>query len=90
MLKRFVREYCDFDDNYTTATGDLQAAYEQFCRKYTYLPIQGDRFSRELMTVLPDRITRAKIGNQKRGFKEIRLKVPPRSFEFDDSDDSLE
>lgn len=90
VLKRFVRECCDFDDNYTTATGDLQAAYEQFCRQYTYLPIQGDRFSRELMAVLPSTVERVKIGNQKRGFKGIGLKVPPRSFEFDDSDDSLE
>lgn len=90
VLKRFVQERCDFDDNCTTATGDLQAAYEQFCRQYTYLPIQGDRFSRELMAVLPSTVERVKIGNQKRGFKGIGLKVPPRSFEFDDSDDSLE
>lgn len=83
VLKRFVRECCDFSDDFTTATGDLQTAYEQFCRKYTYLPIQGDRFSRELAAVLPDTVTRVKIGNQRRGFKGIRLKAAARPSEFD-------
>lgn len=90
ILKRFVRECCDFSDNFTTATSDLQTAYEQFCRKYTYLPIQGDRFSRELSVVLPDTVARIKIGNQKRGFKGIRLKASMRPPEFDDTDDTLE
>ena len=90
VLKQFVNKCCVFTVGYTTATVDLQAAYNQFCREHTYFPIQGDRFSRELAAVLPDTVTRVKIGNQKRGFKGIRLKVPARSSEFDDLDDDLE
>lgn len=84
VLKRFVSKCCEVTPDSITATTDLQAAYVQFCRKYTYLPIQGDRFSRELAAVLPDTVTRVKIGNQRRGFKGVRLKVPARSSEFDD------
>ena len=45
-----------------------------FAVKNSYSPVQGDRFSRELFAVLPDNILRVKIGNQRRGFKGIRLK----------------
>lgn len=90
VLKQFVRECCQLDDcNATTPTTDLQSAYNQFCHKHTYLPIQGDRFSRELSAVLPDTVSRVKIGNQKRGFRGIRLKVSLKPSEFDDSDDDL-
>lgn len=89
ILSRFVRECCEFGENYITATADLQSAYEKFCHRYTYLPIQGDRFSRELATVLPDTVTRAKIGNKKRGFCGIRLKVPLKPYAFGDSDDDF-
>lgn len=90
VLKRFVNECCEFDLEATTSTTDLQTAYSDFCRKNTYLPIQGDRFSRELTAILPDTVVRVKIGNQKRGFKGIRVKAATRLSEFDDTDDSLE
>lgn len=90
VLKRFVTECCECDEAATTLTMDLQSAYNQFCRRHTYLPIQGDRFSRELLTVLPDTVMRIKIGNQKRGFKGIRLKVPAKLPEFDYGDDEIE
>ncbi len=89
ILKQFVRDCCEFDDSAITSTTDLQAAYTRFCHDHTYLPILGDRFSRELATVLPDTVTRVKIGNQKRGFKGIRLKGTASPFEFDDADDEL-
>lgn len=90
ILKQFVNDCCELDNESITSTTDLQAAYNQFCREHTYLPIQGDRFSRELPTALPDTVTRVKIGNQRRGFNGIRLKVPAKPFEIDDSDDDLD
>lgn len=74
VLRQFIESCCILDDNSTTATSELQAAYNLFCSKNSYSPVQGDRFSRELFAVLPDNILRVKIGNQRRGFKEIRLK----------------
>lgn len=74
VLRQFIESCCILDDNSTTATSDLQAAYNLFCSKNSYSPVQGDRFSRELFAVLPDNILRVKIGNQRRGFKGIRLK----------------
>lgn len=89
ILRRFVNECCEFDIESTTPTTDLQTAYNKFCHKHTYLPIQGDRFSRELATVLPDTVTRTKIGNQRRGFKGVRLKVPLKPCAFGDPDDDF-
>lgn len=74
VLRQFIEFCCILDDNSTTATSELQAAYNLFCSKNSYSPVQGDRFSRELFAVLPDNILRVKIGNQRRGFKGIRLK----------------
>lgn len=74
VLRQFIESCCILDDNSTTATSELQAAYNLFCSKNSYSPVQGDRFSRELFAVLPDNILRVKIGNQRRGFKGIRLK----------------
>lgn len=91
VLKQFVRECCKLDDyNATISTTDLQSAYNQFCHKHTYLPIQGDRFSRELLAVLPDTVIRIKIGNQKRGLKGIGLKASSKLSEFDCEDDEIE
>lgn len=74
VLRRFLRDCCELAIDATTPTSDLQRAYEHFCYQNTFLPIVGDRFSRELAAVLPNTVTRTKIGNQKRGFKGIRLK----------------
>lgn len=74
VLRQFIESCCILDDNSTTATSELQVAYNLFCSKNSYSPVQGDRFSRELFAVLPDNILRVKIGNQRRGFKGIRLK----------------
>lgn len=74
VLRQFIESCCILDDNSTTATSELQATYNLFCSKNSYSPVQGDRFSRELFAVLPDNILRVKIGNQRRGFKGIRLK----------------
>lgn len=74
VLRQFIESCCILDDNSTTATSELQEAYNLFCSKNSYSPVQGDRFSRELFAVLPDNILRVKIGNQRRGFKGIRLK----------------
>jgi len=90
ILKRFVTDCCEFDESVTTPTTDLQSAYNQFCREHAYLPIQGDRFSRELATVLPGTVTRVKIGNQRRGFKGMRLKVSTQTSEFDKMDEDWE
>lgn len=74
VLRQFIESCCILDDNSTTATSELQEAYNLFCSKNSYSPVQGDRFSRELFAVLPDNILRVKIGNQRRGLKGIRLK----------------
>lgn len=89
ILKRFIADCCDLDENAVTSTADLQVVYNKFCHEHTYLPVQGDRFSRELLAVLPDTVTRVKIGNQKRGFKGIRLRVSAKLSEFTDTDDDL-
>lgn len=57
VLRQFIESCCILDDNSTTATSELQAAYNLFCSKNSYSPVQGDRFSRELFAVLPDNIT---------------------------------
>lgn len=75
-LRKFVEKCCDFERDYITATSELQEAYLLFCQKYNYSPVLGDRFSRELIEVLPDSVTRVKIGNQRRGFKGIRILHP--------------
>jgi len=75
ILRRFLNACCEFDDDAVTSTSELQSAYEEFCHAQTCVPIQGDRFSRELAPLLPDTVTRTKIGNKKRGFKGIRLKA---------------
>lgn len=90
ILKRFVTDCCEFDDNATAATADLQAAYNQFCSEHSYPPVQGDRFSRELAAVLPITVTRVKIGNQKRGFKGVRLNAFWKFYAFDDTPDKLD
>ena len=90
VLRRFVADCCVLDEDATTSTADLQAAYNQFCRDHTYLPVQGDRFSRELSAVLPGAVTRVKIGNQRRGFRGIRLKALSKLSEFDNLDDDFE
>lgn len=90
VLRRFVADCCVLDEDSITPTAELQMAYNQFCREHTYLPVQGDRFSRELSAVLPSTVTRVKIGNQRRGFKGIRLKAPLKLSEFDNLDDDFE
>lgn len=87
-LREFVDKYCSFQEDYITATSDLQEAYFDFCQKYNCKPILGDRFSRELMEVLPETVERIKIGNQRRGFKGIKVlkKYQPSNFqEYDDN-----
>lgn len=75
VLNAFVSERLLFDKDAVTATSDLQTAYNQFCLQHGSAPIAGDRFSRELYAVLPSSVERIKIGNQRRGFKGIRLKA---------------
>lgn len=75
ILRDFVDNCCIFADDAITPTINLQLAYQSFCRERKYTPIQGDRFSRELAAVLPESVSRVKIGNQKRGFKGIKLKA---------------
>lgn len=74
ILKRFVDSCCGVDETAVTSTRDLQDAYNYFCLKNRYTPIQGDRFSRELFSVLPKNVVRTKIGNQQRGFRGITIK----------------
>lgn len=73
ILREFVETCCVLDQSSVTSSNDLKIAYEYFCQARRYLPIKGDRFSRELNAVLPDTVERTKIGNQKRGFRGIRL-----------------
>ena len=75
VLNAFVSERLLFDKDAVTATSDLQTAYNQFCLQHGSVPIAGGRFSRELYAVLPSSVERIKIGNQRRGFKGIRLKA---------------
>ena len=73
VLKRFIDTCCEFDQEAITSTAELKLAYDEFCRKHNYTPIQGDRFSRELLAFVPETVQRTKIGNQQRGFKGIQL-----------------
>lgn len=90
ILQRFVSDCCEFEYDAITPTTDLQSAYNQFCHKNTYMPVQGDRFSRELAAMLPATVTRVKIGNQRRGYKGIRLKAAVLPSEFEGLDEHLE
>ena len=74
VLKRFVSSCCEFQEDSIVPVSELQAAYNEFCREHTYEAIKGDRFSREIFSVLPEEVVRTKIGNQQRGFKGVRLK----------------
>lgn len=81
-LRSFVEKCCNFEQDYITTSSELQEAYLLFCQRYNYSPILGDRFSRELIEVLPETVTRVKIGNQRRGFKGIRILRPYPSEPF--------
>lgn len=72
-LRDFVDHCCVFDETAVVSVQELQAAYYAFCIEKKYTPIVGDRFSRELFNVLPDSVSRIKIGNQKRGFRGLKL-----------------
>lgn len=74
VLRQFMNNCCVFKEDAIISTAEVQEAYNKFCNEKSFLPIVGDRFSREFMAVLPDTVTRVKIGNQKRGFKGIGLK----------------
>jgi len=75
IIELFLKDLCEFEKNTTTATEELRCAYDRYCRKNKYIPIAGDRFSRELANILPDTVQRIKIGNQKRGYRGIKLKA---------------
>lgn len=72
-LKEFATSCCSFEADSIVSTAELKDEYFLFCKRRGYSPILGDRFSRELMEVMPDSVERIKIGNQRRGFKGIRL-----------------
>lgn len=72
-LRDFVDSCCVFDKTAVVSVQELQSVYYAFCIEKKYTPIVGDRFSRELFNVLPDSVSRIKIGNKKRGFKGLRL-----------------
>ena len=74
ILNQFVSACCELAEGAIISTEDLKYAYDNYCQEYNHIPIQGDRFSRELSAVLPDTIMRVKIGNKQRGYKGIRLK----------------
>lgn len=75
VLKHFISAYCEFKVDAIISTEELKHAYDKYCHEYNHLPIQGDRFSRELSAILPDTIERVKIGNQRRGYRGIRIKT---------------
>lgn len=84
ILRQFVNICCMFQEDFIIPTAELQYAYQEFCCEKNYVPIMGDRFARELLTVLPDTVERVKIGNQKRGFKGIKVKSMYRSISNDE------
>lgn len=73
-LRRFVDSCCCFEEDCSIPISELQEAYQLFCQKNRYAPIAGDRFSREIFALLPNTVARIKIGNQRRGFKGVKLK----------------
>ena len=80
VLKRFINTCCEFEINTIVSTEELKYAYDKYCHEYNHLPIQGDRFSRELSALLPDTIERVKIGNQRRGYRGMRIKMRSLSY----------
>ncbi len=78
ILRRFVDSCCCFEEDCIISTSELQEAYQVFCQENRYIPIAGDRFSRELFALLPSTVSRIKIGNRQRGFSGIRLKSIPK------------
>ena len=74
IIKRFVTDCCEFEEGATTSTEELKFAYDKYCYEYNHAPVVGDRFSRALFAVLPETVSRIKIGNQKRGYRGIGLK----------------
>ena len=79
-LKEFVETYCFYGADYITPTAEMKDAYIVFCEQKGYFPILGDRFSREVMQVMPASVERVKIGNQSRGFKGVKLLKPIKPF----------
>lgn len=73
-MKLFVELHCEESQDSTVAISEIQSKYNEFCNEHQYVPIIGDRFSREIYKYLPGNPERVKIGNQKRGFKGISLK----------------
>ena len=74
ILRRFVDSCCFFGEDCIVSTSELQEAYHAFCQRNGYVPIAGDRFSREIFAILPNTVARIKIGNQRRGLKGVKLK----------------
>ena len=74
VLQRFLSHCCIFDSDAITSSEDLRFAYSIFCSENSYQAIIGDRFSRELLAVLPATVDRVKIGNKKRGYRGVKLK----------------
>ena len=74
VVERFIRNCCTFDSTSTTSTEELKSAYIQFCNENGHQAIAGDRFSREFSAVLPETVERVKIGNQRRGYRGVKLK----------------
>ena len=86
IIRDFVVQCCIINPDAITASADLQDAYNEYCFKHNSSPVLGDRFSRELMSVLPESVTRTKIGNKRRGFKGIQLLKQYQAGEFIDFD----
>ena len=74
VIQRFISNCCTFDSEATTSSEELKFAYDQYCHENGHQAIAGDRFSREFLAVLPNTVERVKIGNQRRGYKGIKLK----------------
>lgn len=82
-IRDFIADCCEFEEDAVSSTEDLKYTYERYCNRYNRIPIQGDRFSRELSAILPDSVQRVKIGNQKRGYKGIKLKINNEIYRID-------
>lgn len=80
VLKRFVAVCCEFEADSVVSTEELKYAYNKYCHQYNHLPIVGDRFSRELSAILPNTVNRIKIGNQRRGYQGIKIKIQTSSY----------
>lgn len=70
-MKLFVEIHCEESQDSTVAISEIQSKYNEFCDEYEYVPVVGDRFSREIYKFCPELL---------RGLRSVIKNVVSKAF----------